>query len=268
MTGFVAVARREIVEHRAVFLAALAAGFIPFAAPAVRGLSGADAAEVRGLAAMFVATAFAVGLALLLGSSVIARDLSARRLGFYFSRPLSSEAIWEGKLAGASILVLGAASLALLPALFVSPRLLAAWALLPMGLLILPIAHALSVLFRSRSPRLALDFLLAGLAAGIVAIAARALTGEMVGQAVEWGLTVFGVIVWIGFLAAGIVSMAHGRVDIRAAHASLSTVLWTVALSGALLFAGLATWVLSAGPSDLRFPGIEMTSPRGAWIVR
>ncbi|HEV2063603.1 MAG TPA: hypothetical protein VGS00_03535, partial [Thermoanaerobaculia bacterium] len=89
MRGFLAVARREIEEKRFVFAAAAAASLIPFAIPLVRGLHGTAATEARDWTTAILAGTFLLGLGVVLGGSVISRDLVDRRIGFYFSRPLS-----------------------------------------------------------------------------------------------------------------------------------------------------------------------------------
>ncbi len=260
MRGFVAVARREIVENRMALVAALIAGMGPIAVPFVRNLHGADATEIRSLCAFFAAVILAVGFSVALGFWTLSQGISNRQIGFFFARPLSSSAIWAGKLTGVAALALAASMLAALPAFLVNggnlplPLLPSGWSLwrfLALSLLLIPVSHALSVLLRSRSALIGADFLVFGLAALVGALAARPLVRAHAVIALRWGLIGFAVIVWLGFLAAGFRAVARGRTDIRAAHRALSPVLWSAVLGGALLFAGYTAWLLAATPADL-----------------
>ena len=116
MRGALLVATREIVERRSVLLAALVAGLLPFAAPLIPGIRSGEGAEARDAAALMIALAFGGGLSFLLGGTIVGRDLSERRLGFDFARPLSGGAIWAGRFLGAVGLPLLVAVVVVLPA--------------------------------------------------------------------------------------------------------------------------------------------------------
>ena len=116
MRGFVAVAYREIEQRRNVLAAAIVAAVLPFLAPLLPAVRHDAAAEVRFYTAAFLAFAFAAGLSLLLGTTAIGSDLSQRRLGFYFSRPIGASAIWTGKIAAAWLVVVLATVIVLAPA--------------------------------------------------------------------------------------------------------------------------------------------------------
>ena len=63
---------------------------------------------------------FPIALAIGLGASVIGEDLAERRLGFYFSRPLSGWAIWASKNLAAILITLGTGLVFVLPVALLS----------------------------------------------------------------------------------------------------------------------------------------------------
>src|SRR4051812_36820470 len=184
MRGFLAIFEREIVERRLLAVAALALGLIPPMVPLLPGMPSASPAELRSGVALSLALVLSFVFALLLGGSVIVRDLVEHRLGFYFARPLTGGAIWAGKLAAAAVLAAGAGLLVLLPppllggvpdpsgswgATWVAlsrPEIAAVW--LGALLLIVAVSHAAGVIFRSRSPWLLVDLAALGVTAAIV----------------------------------------------------------------------------------------------------
>jgi len=272
MKGLIAVARREIAENRMALLAALIAGIGPIVVPVVRNLHGAHATEVRSVSAFFGAVTLAAGFSILLGFQTLSQGISDRRIGFFFARPLSSAAIWGGKLAGVASLALAAALLVTLPAFLVNGGNLAVdwgwslWPFLALSLLLIPLSFALSIPIRSRSALIGADFLVFGLAALVVALAARPLVRAHATVALRWGWIGLALIVWLGFLVAGYRAVARGRTDIRAAHRAASRILWLFTAIGVLGFAAYTRFVLSAGPEDLTDQWGE-TMAKGSWVV-
>jgi len=272
--GVLAVTRREIVERRNVWVAAGVASLIPIVFPLVPGMQGEPAGEVQAITAFALAGAFCAGLAIVLGASVVGRELADRRLGFYFSRPLSAFAIWAGKFFGALLLMFGSAFLVLLPAILLGrAALLRPEETLPIlllvaaaSVLVLFVIHALGLWFRSRSLLFVLDWALAGATAVMVAAAARALAREHATEALWRGLSAFAVIAFAGFVAGAFASVARGRTDIRAAHRALSATLWGIVLTGAFLFALYSRWVLAATPRDLVAVEEIDAAPHGNWV--
>ena len=100
MTGFLAIARREVREHRVVLVAAAIASLGALAVPLFA--VGTPAAQARAVTAFLGALAFATGIAIGLGATTLSPGMASRRIGFDFARPLSGSAIWFGRLAGAS----------------------------------------------------------------------------------------------------------------------------------------------------------------------
>ena len=288
MSGALAVAFREIREKRLVLWAALIFGLLPVAVRWLSALLPATAAidprrdSLTFILAVLVVFQFPAAVALGLGSSVIARDIGERRLGFYFARPLSGAAIWGGKMLGAFALLLGAILLACLPIQFLAnpfepsgrPASLN-WepvlAMLLMWTLLLSAGAVAAGALRSRSGLLIVD--IAGLP--IVVAAFFWVVGRMVDAGatrVAFSLATpprLPLLLWpvIGvLLAASAAQVVFGRVEARRGHLALST----VTLSG--LFACVAGFALyghrvtSATPEDLR-SGFVAAPTSGDWVV-
>jgi hypothetical protein len=269
MKGFVAVARREILQHSDVFLAALVAGILAAGTPLMPFVGG-PARDIREAAAAVVAILLGAGVSLALGSSVLAREIATRRIGFDFARPVSSAAIWAGKLGGVAVLAGGALLVAALPGLLVNGGTVSPGIglLLVFGLAIaigfLPIAHASGIVFRSRSPWLAADLALLVVTAGVVTLTVRFLLQEIALTAARRGLIGLCSLVLAAAVVAGFAALARGRTDILAAHRAFSRVFWPATLATAALFAAYAGWTVSIEPRDLA--AIQaVPAPRGDW---
>jgi len=272
MRGLAVLARREVEEHRIVLLAALGAGVLAAGAPLLP-FHGGNPGEVREAAAVFVALAFAAGLSISLGSSVLSREIANRRIGFFFARPISSAAIWGGKLAGSAAVAAGAAALVLLPSFLVNrarfSREIGSIFLASIALavaVLLPIAHALGIVFRSRLPRLGADLALFVLAAAAVALTSRWLIGETAFDTWRRAAIALACLLLGAVVAAGFAAVARGRADIQEAHRALSRLLWPVALGATALFAAYAKWIVSVGPGDLAWIWVS-PAPRGDWAT-
>jgi hypothetical protein len=279
MRGFLAVARREIAERRSVWPAAAVLSLLPFLAPLLPVWRRFGAQEVRLYTAAFFAVAFAAALSLLLGASTIGRDLSERRLGFYFARPIGSAAIWAGKLAGVWLQVVLAATIILAPAGLFD---FSAWwretrsgglvgdvaiAFACAVVIFLALGNVVSLAFRSRSVWVAGD--LAGLALWTLSMwsAARPL---LFAHAPVLTLRVALAALAAGsaaLLAAGGAQVAVGRVDVVRGGRARFAVLWVLLFALAGLVFGYARWLLSPAPGDLREIGVEAAAPRGSWIT-
>ncbi|HWN42059.1 MAG TPA: hypothetical protein VNW71_07530, partial [Thermoanaerobaculia bacterium] len=283
MRSFVAVFRRELAERWLLVLAAALLGLIPVAVPFLP-LEISRAPDARAGTALALAVIVSYVLALVLGSTVLARDLSERRLGFYFSRPLPGWAIWAGKMAGAALLAFGSGVLVLLPAMLLGDRpdpsgswgwefgrgvdsalSFALWAMTVLALLLA--ANAFSTMVRSRSPWLLLDLLAGTLLVGFVGVTTgRLLSAWALGAltAAQIGLVVAAV---LSFAAASAVQVTRARTDPRRGHRLLSLTLWALLGLSTLVFAGYAQWVLAVSPEDLvEIEGV-IPAPAGDWIA-
>lgn len=299
MRGFLAVFEREIVERRLLLVAALVLGLVPLLAPLLPGMPSARPSELRDGTALGLALVLSFALALLLGGSVIARDLAERRLGFYFARPLSGAALWAGKLAAAAALTVGAGLLVLLPTTLLNgfPDASGYWgtssgvfrsgfdlAVIWLGILLLTIsaAHAMSVMLRSRSPWLLLDLVALGVTVPVAGTCLLTLARngagvqiwERFGPAPVTGPTVLlyieiavALVALLGLTLAGGAQVMRGRTDLRRGHRVLSIVLWSLLLPAALVLAGYTRWFLAASPEDLVSVHGTVGSPASPWIA-
>ncbi len=203
----------------------------------------------------------------------LSREIANRRIGFFFARPISSAAIWGGKLAGSAAVAAGAAALALLPSFLINRgrfsremgSILLAGVVLAVAAL-LPIAHALGIVFRSRLARLGADLVLFVLAAAAIALTSRWLIGETAVDAWRRAMVALACFLLGAVVAAGFAAVGRGRADIQEAHRALSRLLWPVALAAAALFAAYAKWIVSVGPGDLGWIWVS-PAPRGDWAT-
>lgn len=299
MRGFVAVFEREIVERRLLPLAALVLGLVPLAAPLMPGMPASPPALVRSGVALGLALIVSFVLAVLLGGSVIARDLGERRLGFYFARPLSGGAIWGGKMAAAAVLAAGAGALVLLPvsllgdvpdpsgywgsfltggALLSRPGIAAVW--LGVILLAVFISNAAGVILRSRSPWLLLDVAALGMTAAVTWTSLKILTRDGAGLLIslkpgdspafpllQYVEMIAAAVALFALAAAGAAQVSRGRTDLRRGHRILSVVLWSALLPTALVLAGYTRWFESPSPRDLVSIEGVVAAPAGPWIA-
>lgn len=298
MRGFFAVFERELAERRLLAAAALGFGVLAAALPLVPGFQkgGLTDAEVRGGVALGLALILSSLTAVFLGGSVLASDLLQRRLGFYFSRPLSGWALWTGKMAAALVLTFGTALLALLPAVLLGGSLdpgglwgmgravggrdvFFLWAA---GLLLLLFGtNALVVMVRSRSPWVAFDIAALVLVAAAVWDAYSRLLRAGVGMApsAQWWVDPLSLYAWMGnalilgslagLAVAGAIQVVRGRTDVQRAHRSLSVALWAVLAVLGLTFEILTLWWVRVSPSDLLGVNQVVAAPAGAssWIA-
>jgi hypothetical protein len=276
MRGILAVAGRELGDTRNVWPAAAVASLVAILSPLIPGFRREAASDVRTAMALFLAGSFFAGLSVVLGASVVCRELKDRRMGFYFSKPLSAFAVWGGKFLGASLLAFGSALLVLLPtALLEFPKSLRIEKPAPLVLLAAAavavasfhVIHAVSLVVRSRSPLLLLDLVLAAGVAMMTAAVARNLVHEHAVGALQRGWCVFALIASAAFVTASFASVASGRIDVRAAHRALSATLWGMLLPATGLFALYGHWVLAAVPKDLVEVERIAAAPSGNWAT-
>ena len=280
MRGLAAVFGREVSERRMLLLVALGLGLVPLASAYFPGVGRERPADVRSGMAALLALGLTAALALILGGSVIARDLGERRLGFYFARPLGGWTIWGGKLAAAAALTLGAGLLVLLPTallnagwpdpglVFGFSRSTGLWTAVGLGAaFLLLVSHALSVILRARSAWLALDLAGALAVYVLLALASRRLAVAGASMAWTWILTSFAGLAMIALLLAGAAQVIDGRTDPRRGHRALSLWLWSLLLAGALGVQGYTGWELAGTPKDLDGVDALMVVSPGSWIA-
>ncbi len=275
MKHTLAIAQRDIAERSFVLLTAAILGVLPFLAillPSVRAF-GKETAVVT--IAGFAVGAYTLGLGVILGATTIGRDLSERRLSFYFSRPVSASAIWFGKLAATTFLVLVSLALVFAPSyLYGSAQWGKSWtiqahlllAILAGGAMVLYlITHTVGTMIRSKTPLLLLDFVLLLLAVLAGWFVVRPLVFGQAADVIRWlGITAAIVLLAI-LIAAGAWHLHQGRVDRRANHVSLSRFLWG-SIAAMLLLAGAVTaYISSVGPADIAV--VHPIDNNGSWTV-
>lgn len=107
MSPWLALFVEEIRSRWLVLPTALAIGLLPVVMewlPMGRRFTPGD---LRDTSALALAILFSLGVALVVGSSMLSRELAEGRLGFYFVRPLTPSGLWWGKL-GASVFLVAA----------------------------------------------------------------------------------------------------------------------------------------------------------------
>jgi hypothetical protein len=271
-----AVASRELVERRNVFIAAAVAAVLPFFAPLFPWLRGNDVDEVREVVALTLATAFAAALALGYGAATISGELKERRFGFYFSRPLSGLAIWAGKLLAGVVLVWVAPLVVLLPT-WLAARASGPWQsaadaaslgmLAAAAVLLLALAHAVGIALRARSPWLVVDVVMLVVVALLIRSTALRLIGEGAFDALRWTLTGVLAAAAVAVVAAGAVQVACGRTHLRRGHRVLSLTLWGSLLVTALAGQAFSWWVVHPSLADIVGVGRVEPARRGSWVA-
>lgn len=275
MSHTLLIAERELRERRFVFAAAAVGALMPYIAfllPGTQNFSRQDAGTVG----IVIAIIFAVALSFIVGASLVGRELSERRLSFYFTRPLPGTSIWFGKLLAGVLLVVASFAIIAVPAVIASSPRLKTFAetpwWLPLSLLgwflaMLLIGHTISTMVRSRSPRIAID-----LALLVVAITAgwfivRRLFAVFADEAASWTLLIFAIGLVISAVAAGAWQLSRGRSEARRSHAALSQFLWPSIGVVLLIGAGFVAWIFSARPSDLIDPDVAQPAPQWLYMM-
>jgi hypothetical protein len=295
------IARRQVAANRKIFWLALALGLLPFVLPSLAGLETWPRKSVWTAGAAFCSLVLALSLSTGLGWSLFGNDLAERRFSFYFSRPVSSFAIWSGKCLGAALIILISSAVTFLPVAILSGDAFAAileWSRALMILLkspaaglpelgILPnsawgwlfpctvvcaclflmaFAHAAAILIRSKSgwAVVHLPLLLGALllaSSFLRRITANHATGLLF--AFEAGLF---LLVTAALWTALAIQICMGRIDMERGHKIYAIVLWP------LLFAGLAAaelgsrWLIDVSAADLAGIVSARAPARGSWI--
>ncbi|MFL6197388.1 MAG: WD40 repeat domain-containing protein [Thermoanaerobaculia bacterium] len=299
MKAFAAVFERELIERRLIPVIALAFGLFALLLPLIPGVARPEipVAEMRTGAAFSFALLLSLGLALLLGASVVAGEVAEKRIGFFFARPVSGWAVWAGKMAAVTLLVLGSALLVLLPTLLtggLDSSGLAWWSGFRIdlgtmvGLLVILVvflqlvAHAVGMILRSRSPWVVADLLAAAVLAALFAAGRERLLRVGLGGFTTWqgtsmevdgGSVLFGLEALLFLLTlpvlfiAGAVQVTKGRTDLRRGHRLLSLALWGPLLAVMLFFDAGTRWLVSPDPEDLLGASFAASTPGGSWIA-
>lgn len=278
------VALREIMERKMVFAVAIVLGMVPFlwllfATDAIgpKIIERNDVGLIGAIATFCFSTVFAV----IIGASVIGRDMVERRLSFLFVRPISAFSIWAGKIAGGMALLYASSALVLLPSVLAFGRAGSPLAREASGILeffiftmfLMMVGSVLGVIFRSKSTWLALDLVAAPVSMILIVLAAGELFLLFFNTYRGWAppkpfVEVLVVFVTVTLMIASAASVIFGRTDIKRAHRATSLSLWGMTLLGVLTFGGYCQWVVSASPEDLvSFYGGINAAPNSDWVA-
>jgi hypothetical protein len=288
MSGFAQVFLLELRLRRAVFPAALVAGIIPIPMAWImsRNFGFSEALNAGAFAFALIGGEL---LALYLGVTILCKDLSEARSGFFFSRPLSGLALWAGKVSAAWTVALGAMLVCLLPATLMGwglsslkspdnpiwtydmgPQILSPlWMPLLVAmtaLLLIAFAHAGSVM-RFISPWIILDVVMVVLLPTLAWWAFRRVMTFQTPLLFMVLIVAFAVCLLVGLLAAGAVQTVVGRADLRRGHRALSLTLWAILAVCVLAADGYALWATAVSPKDLRSVATVAPAPAGPWIA-
>jgi hypothetical protein len=260
MNHTLAIARREIAEKRFALAAPAASALIILLLPLMPHVRPGQWREIYIVGSTVIAITFTAGIALILGASIVGRELSDRRLSFYFAKPVAAPAIWIGKLIASLLLLAATCAIASIPGMiagraaftrtFSGPREIVVPVLVAVVILFFA-AHVFSTIARSRSSWAFLDlaaFALAGfacwwLAQPLLSHGATDMT-LLVGKVLGWLLLVAAI-------AAGAWQLSMGRTDRLQSHRALSQFLWPATAVAIAICAGIVAWVVAARPDDL-----------------
>ncbi len=277
MSGYIAVTLREIVDRRAVLLAAVAAAMIPLLVPLLPA-NPTTTGEARDVTAWAVATLVTVGFGLLLGAGLLASDLVEGRIGFYLARPVSTVALWAGKLTGAVVLVLGAAAVVLAVPMALGPTDApvgsgwsgVGWGLLGIavaGVLCTTLGHVLAVMWRVRSRWLLLDLVAAVVVTAGLWWAAHLILSVYAEDLVPPLAIALLVVTLVSLVSAGALGLARGRGETNRTHRVLSTTLWSLLALAVATADAYGVWVASPTPADLEEIFSVRIAPTGGWVA-
>jgi hypothetical protein len=269
------IARRELAEKRFVFLTAAIVALGPFGAMLTASSNSPQSILVT--AGGILAVGFAGGLAVVLGVSTVGRDLTDKRLSFYFAKPVAASAIWYGKLVATVVMIWGSFVIILGPALLFGIReWRASWNIdvAPLAgiaavasLALFLVSHAASTMVRSRSPFVLLDVVLACAFGAATTLLIRPLLNGLAQQlSIYLGASML-VLVIIALIAAGAWQLARGRTDRRQNHIELSRFLWSSVAVVLVIATGFVAWVVAATPADLVGEIRGTQADAGPWLL-
>ncbi|MGK2860131.1 MAG: YncE family protein [Thermoanaerobaculia bacterium] len=275
MTRVFALALREIVERKLLFLGAALVAVITLLVP-LMPLPGRYAyGEVVDTSAFVFAFLLVVGGGVVLGATTIGRDLSSGRIAFFFTRQLDAWEIWAGRVLGMFLTLVLATFLVLLPGTLIGGGMRHLWSgrgnqELPTAAIfaiLLPLAaHYTSVALRSRSAWLALDVVALCIASGMLWTLSLPFLPFWFGRPQSLG-ALFALLTAC-LAIAGWAGLAKGRIAPVAVHRWSAFTLWSLVAVALLSFAAWRTWVFAVSPHeiDLSKGWAHEIDGNGEWI--
>ncbi len=279
MKQILAVAVRELRERWLLFPGAFVAGFFPLVIPAF-GVTR-EAAPTAGAAGAILLGAAA---AVVMGSSMLARDTADGRLRFLFSRPLPWGAIWLGKWLAAMVLVVSSVVLISIPWMTAIPlsslggrhgdswlrAILGSPGALPLALagivIIVGLSNFGATALRSRSTWVVVDLALLLLTFWATRRYFAPLWQYGIVPEARYGIIVVGLLpLALAGIVGSLAQVSYGRTDLRRAHRALSLGFWAVIGLTLAVAAGYWAWVRSAGPDGVIVQRASC-DPAGRWL--
>jgi hypothetical protein len=260
MSAVFTIAARELKERSRIFIAAVLFAILPFAVFFIPTLSQ-NRNDSLLLGAMIISVAGCLGVAVTIGFTIIGRELSERRLAFYFSRPISSTALWAGKMLAGIVLILGTLLIIATPAIFVARSSWRQYVAIDMthafmgvaalALLIFLFANVGSTLVRSRSARLGIDALLLVVTLLLFAALGHPLYSAGAISLAEHVGVVLSIALAVLFAGAVLYQLRTGRVDRIASHTAVSRFVWTGMAVILLVTTAFVFWVTHPAMNEL-----------------
>ena len=263
MSKAIAIAQREIQERAMVLVAAAAVAAAPFLALLMPGGTVSSRLEGVKVIGSGIAASFILGLAMLLGASIVGREAREKRLSFYFARPVGGSAVWFGKMTASLFLLASTAVIMFIPPLLITTGEAhrGLWSIstikfmaitLAIGFSLVPLIHAAATMARSRSLLLAVDF--------VAAVAFVVLTGTLLMPLIaHYAIQLYfrlllavAIALVLMLLLAGGWQLAEGRTDVRRSHRMLSAFLWSGLAVVVVVLATALWWITAVGPEDLK----------------
>lgn len=274
-----AIAFREIKGLKVLFAASLVLGILPILVSQLSnmGLFLANKGDI-GMYSSATTFLYEVVFSLIIGFKLFGHDLAERRLGFFFSKPISSGTLWLGKILGGITTAFGATLLTILPLLVFFPTeavsVISDNTSVYMSLIPFSVAAGaiFGIQFRSKSIWLGIDIGL-GLVSMllvffairhfVVLFAYRNVATSLIGEDAFISVSAIGVL-----LIASAAAIIYGRTDIKRAHSAISVTLWSTIFLSIFSFAAFGQWVVSAAPKDIiRLDPSISAVPQGSWFV-
>ncbi|HEX7828853.1 MAG TPA: hypothetical protein VF787_04325 [Thermoanaerobaculia bacterium] len=264
MSTALLIAARDVREKGRLFLIAAVLACMPFLATLLPSSRGHRADVIAGVGG-FLGLMVGLGLAAAFGILTFGRELSEKRMSFWYSKPISPGSLWVGRSLGALLSAIACFAIIVLPSMLLAGK---AWhvrwldeqwqiptAILAAMLILYFFSHAASTMLRSRSAILGIDLAAAILAFGALAYIVRPVLFTAIFLPL---LATIGVLFVVVLMVAPYWQLANGRTDLRRNHAALSRAMWTGVAIVLALAGVMVLWLTSATPST--FDRVESLS--------
>lgn len=274
------VALREVKSRVTLFGAALVVGLFPALFPVFSKFGAPFTSNDIGIATFAVALCVVGAFSLLLGESILGRELANRQMSFYFSRPLSGTTLYVGKILGALSITIISVMLTTLPSLiffssqshqFFAPSAIEAYGVL--SIFCLGIGTTAGIIFRSKSLWLIADLVFTPVALVLGAFAFFVIfiayfSPGYVSTNYSKNLAAY-LPLGIGLLLLAVNGFAFsfGRSNIKQIHKSLSISFWSVIMTLIVGGYGFSQWIVSAAPDNLTNVNYVETNSKGSWVT-